>query len=130
MIDPLYLWVIRNMMVRLEEVEQEDFKCKEMVLRGVDANHQIISEVITEHKKETKELQEQVLLLCKEIASLQAQIHNISNQNCEYEVRFKRISDAASFRILETESSFVDGKPLPWKFDDKEEGGGSSKDYA
>jgi hypothetical protein len=28
------------------------------------------------------------------------------------------MSDAASFRILETKSSFLDGESLPWKFDD------------
>ena len=96
-----------DMKARLEEVEQEVFKCKEMVLRGVDANYRIISELIAEHEKETKGLQEKVLL-CKETASLQAQIYVISNQNCEYAARFKRISDAVSFRILEAESSFVD----------------------
>ena len=63
----------------LEEVEQEVFKCKEMVLWGVDVNYQIISKLIAEHEKETKELQEQVLLLCKETTSLQAQIYDISN---------------------------------------------------
>jgi hypothetical protein len=42
----------------------------------------------------------------------------VQNQNCEYEARFKQISSAASFRIMETKSSFVDGEPLPWKFDD------------
>jgi hypothetical protein len=28
------------------------------------------------------------------------------------------MSDAASFRILETKTSFLDGEPLPWKPDD------------
>jgi hypothetical protein len=42
----------------------------------------------------------------------------MQNQNCEYEARFKQISAAASFRILETKSSFLDGESLPWKFDD------------
>jgi hypothetical protein len=28
------------------------------------------------------------------------------------------MSDAASFRILETKTSFLDGGPLPWKYDD------------
>jgi hypothetical protein len=28
------------------------------------------------------------------------------------------MSAAASFRILETKTSFLDGDPLPWKFDD------------
>jgi hypothetical protein len=49
---------------------------------------------------------------------LQAQLYDVQNQNCEYEARFKQISFAASFRIMKTKSSFVDGEPLPWKFDD------------
>ena len=61
---------------------------------------------------------------------LQAQIYDLQNQNCEYETRFKRMSLAASFRTLETEMSFVDGNPVPWKMDDKAEGSGSSKDQA
>jgi hypothetical protein len=28
------------------------------------------------------------------------------------------MSAAASFRILETKTSFLDGEPLPWKTDD------------
>jgi hypothetical protein len=31
------------------------------------------------------------------------------------------MSDAASFRILETKTSFLDGKPLPWKSDDEKD---------
>jgi hypothetical protein len=50
--------------------------------------------------------------------TLQAQLYDLQNQNCEYEARFKQMSDAASFRILETKSSFLDGEPLPWKSDD------------
>ena len=46
---------------------------------------------------------------------LQAQLYDVQNQNCEYEIRFKCISYAASFRMLETKSSFVDGESLPWK---------------
>jgi hypothetical protein len=42
----------------------------------------------------------------------------LQNQNYEYEARFKKMSVAASFRILETKSSFLDGEPLPWKSDD------------
>jgi hypothetical protein len=49
---------------------------------------------------------------------LQAQLYDLQNQNCEYEARFKQMSVAASFRILETKSSFLDGEPLPWKSDD------------
>jgi hypothetical protein len=42
----------------------------------------------------------------------------LQNQNYEYEARFKQMSAAASFRVLETKTSFLDGEPLPWKSDD------------
>ena len=60
-----------------------------------------------------------ILSLHETTNKLQAQLYDVQNQNCEYETRFKRISSAASFRILETKSSFLDGEPLPWKIDDK-----------
>ena len=102
-----------------------------MVERGVEVNHRVISDLIEDHRKETRLLWERINLLSKEIAHLQAQIYYLQNQNCEYEFRFKRVSFAASFRTLETSSSFVDGKPLPWKFDDEEEEEeGSSKNQA
>ncbi|KAE8788535.1 40S ribosomal protein S5-1 [Hordeum vulgare] len=40
---------------RLEEVEQEVFKYKLMIERGVEANCDIIAELKTEHEEETKE---------------------------------------------------------------------------
>ena len=111
---------------RLEEVEQEVFKYKKMIERGVSANHRIIAEIITLHKEETEELREKISLVGNETAYLQAPIYNLQNQICEYELRFKRISSAASCRTVETESYFVDGKRLSWKFNDKEEGRGTS----
>ena len=86
---------------RLEEVEKDVFMCKGMVLRGLDANHRMISELIAEHKKETEELRDDILYLYREISQLQAQIYDLHNHNCEYEIRFKRISSAASFRMLD-----------------------------
>ena len=103
--------------------------CKELVLRGLEANHGMISEFIAEHKKETKELIDDILSLYKEISQLQTQIYDLHNHNCEYEVRFKRISSAASFRMIETEMSLIDGKPVPWKTnEDVEEVGSSPKE--
>ena len=107
------------MKTRIEEVEQEVFEYKKMIERGVSVNHRIIAELTDLHKQETEELREKIFLLENETANLQAQIYDLHNQMCEYELRFKRISSAASFRSEETCSSFVDGKPLPWKFGDK-----------
>src|SRR3954465_2832812 len=47
--------------------------------------------------------------------ALQAQIQDLQNQNCEYELKFSRMGLAAECRILETKMSFETGEPLPWK---------------
>ncbi|KAK1626852.1 hypothetical protein QYE76_001167 [Lolium multiflorum] len=78
----------------------------------------IVSELIAEHEKETAKLWSDILSLHDTTNKLQAQLYDVHNQNCEYENRFKYISRAASFRIPETKMSFLDGEPLPWKFDE------------
>jgi hypothetical protein len=84
----------------------------------VDIIHKISVELIAEHKKETAKLWDDILSLHETTNKLQAQLYGVQNQNYEYETRFKHISAAASFRIMETKSSFVDEEPLPWKSDD------------
>ena len=106
---------------RMEELEQEIFSYKKMAEREVDIIHSITAELIAEHKKETTKLWDDIFSLHETTNKLQAQLYDVQNQNCEYEIRFKCISSAASFRILETKSSFVDGEPLPWKSDDEED---------
>jgi uncharacterized coiled-coil DUF342 family protein len=107
-----------NLEARMEELEQEVFRYKKMAEHEVDIIHRINQELITKNKKETVELWDDILSLHETTNKLQAQIYNLQNQNCEYEARFKQMSAAASFRILETKSSFLDGEPLPWKSDD------------
>ena len=105
---------------RMEALEQEVFRYKKMAEREVDVIHKISSELITKHEGEVAELREEIFSLRQTTNQLQAQLYDIQNQNCEYEARFDRISYAASFRIAETRTSFLDGEPLPWKFyDDK-----------
>ena len=98
---------------RMESLEQEVFRYKKMAEREVDIIHKICSELITGNQEEIAELKDEVLSLRQTTNELQAQLYDVQNQNCEYEVRFKRISAAASFRMLETTMSFVDGEPLP-----------------
>ena len=100
---------------RLEEVEQEVFKYKKMIERGVEANIDIIAELKVQHEKEMKEVWNALSAMETKVFELQGQIYDLHNQNCEYELRFLRMSAAASCRILETEESCVDGGPLPWK---------------
>jgi hypothetical protein len=102
----------------MEALEQEVFKYKKMAEREVDIIYRINQDLIAKHKKETVALWNDILSLHETTNKLQAQIYDLQNQNCEYEARFKQMSAAASFRILETKSSFLDGEPLPWKFDD------------
>jgi hypothetical protein len=103
---------------RMEELEQEVFRYKKMAEREVDIIYRINQELFAKHKKETAELWDDILSLHETTNKLQVELYDLQNQNCEYEARFKQISAAASFRILETKSSFLDGEPLPWKFDD------------
>jgi uncharacterized coiled-coil DUF342 family protein len=103
---------------RMEALEQEFFKYKKMAESEVDIIHRINQELIAKHKKETAELWDDILSLHETTKKLQAQLYDLQNQNYEYEARFKQMSAASSFRILETKSSFLDGEPLPWKYDD------------
>jgi chromosome segregation ATPase len=102
---------------RMEALEQEVFKYKKMAEREVDIIHMINQELIAKHK-ETAELWDDILSLRETTNKLQAQLYDLQNQNYEYEARFKQMSAATSFRILDTKTSFLDGEPLPWKSDD------------
>jgi len=104
---------------RLAAVEKDIFKCKGMVERGLSANHSMITDFIRERKKDNKEIVEMIFKLHDRLQDQQAQIFDLQNQNCEYESRFKRMSLAATFSILETNSSFLNGDPMPWKTENK-----------
>src|ERR1041385_4276050 len=100
---------------RLEELQQEVFKYKKMIERGVEANIDIIAELKAQHEREMKELWSSMAALETKVFELQGQIYDLHNQNCEYELRFLCMSAAANCRILEMWESCVDGGPLPWK---------------
>jgi hypothetical protein len=98
---------------RLETVEQEIFKCQEMVERELSANHSMITEFTRDHKVDGQSMGDIIFKLNERIDYLQGQIYDLQNQNFEYEVRFKGMSLTASFRTPETRSSFYDGEPMP-----------------
>ncbi|KAE8782185.1 hypothetical protein D1007_44472 [Hordeum vulgare] len=100
---------------RLEEVEQEVFKYKLMIERGVEANYDIIVELKRENEEEMKEVRSNISALETKVFELQGHIYDLQNQNCEYELKSLRIGLSAEIRILETEESCVEGGPLPWK---------------
>jgi hypothetical protein len=105
----------------MEALEQKVFKYKKMAECEVDIIHRINQELVAKYKKETTELWRDILSLQQTTSQLQAQLYDVQNQNCEYEARFQRMSAAASFRILETKTFFLDGGPLPWKYDNDED---------
>ena len=97
---------------RLEAMEQQVFKCQEMVEHGLDANHIMITEFTKNTKLDARNIGETIFKLHEKIEHLQAQIYDLQNQNCEYEYRIKRMILAADLRIPETRSSFYDGEPM------------------
>src|ERR1044071_9339103 len=105
---------------RLKEMEHEVFKFKKMVECGVEANFDIMNETEASHKKEMKEMWSSLAALEEKVYGLQAQIYDLQNQNCEYELKFLRIGLGAECKILETGMSFETGEPLPWKHFAKE----------
>ncbi|KAE8819360.1 hypothetical protein D1007_02862 [Hordeum vulgare] len=100
---------------RMEEVEQDVFKYKLMIDRGVKANFDIIAELKKQHEKERKEVRSIISALETKVFELQGHIYNLQNHNCEYELKFLRMGLSAKSRILETKESCVEGGPLPWK---------------
>ena len=100
---------------RLKEVEHEVFNYKKMVERGVEDNFDMMNELKAFHKKETKEMWSSLTALEDKVFELQAQIYDLQNHNCEYEIKFLRMGLGYECRILETEMSFETGETLPWK---------------
>ena len=100
---------------RLKEMEHEVIKYKKMVEHSVEDNFDMMNELKTFHKKETKEMLSSLAVLEEKLYGMQAQIYDLQNQNCEYELKFSRMGLATECRILETQMSFKTGEPLPWK---------------
>ena len=57
---------------RLEALEQEVFKCQEMVERGIDSNHIMSTEFTNNHKLDVKDIGEAIFKLHEKIEHLQA----------------------------------------------------------
>ncbi|KAE8794137.1 hypothetical protein D1007_31198 [Hordeum vulgare] len=100
---------------RMEEVEQDVFKYKLMIERGVEANFDIIAEMKKQHEDEMKDVRSSISALETKVFEFQGHIYDLQNQRCEYELKFLRMGLSAESRILETEESCVEGGPLPWK---------------
>ena len=64
---------------RLKEMEQEVFKYKKMVERGVEANFNIINELKSLYSEELKEMWSRLTALKEKREELQAQIYDLQN---------------------------------------------------
>ncbi|KAE8799774.1 DNA-directed RNA polymerase II subunit RPB1 [Hordeum vulgare] len=86
----------RSVEARLEEMEQQLFKCQGMVERGLNANHMMITEFTNKHKIDAKDIGEHLFKLYDRIDHLQAQIYDLQNQNCEVQhaSQVKKAADA------------------------------------
>ncbi|KAE8803758.1 40S ribosomal protein S5-1 [Hordeum vulgare] len=73
----------RSLEARLEAMEQQGFKCQEMVERGLNANHMMITEFTNKHKIDAKDIGEHLFKLYDRIDRLQARIYDVQNQNYE-----------------------------------------------
>ena len=84
---------------RLKEMEHEVFKYKKMVQRSVEDNFDMMNELKALHKKEMKEMLSSLAALEDKIYEIQAQIYDLQNQNCEYELKFSRIGLCDALKI-------------------------------
>ncbi|KAE8768894.1 40S ribosomal protein S5-1 [Hordeum vulgare] len=74
---------------RLDAMEQQVFKCQGMVERALNANHIMITEFTNKHKIDANDIGKHLSTLYDRIDHLQTQIHDLQNENYEYEYRFK-----------------------------------------
>ncbi|KAE8784284.1 40s ribosomal protein s5-1 [Hordeum vulgare] len=70
------------METRLEEMEQQVFKCQGMVERGLNANHMMITEFTNKHKMDANDIGKHLSRLYDRVDQLQGQIYDLHNQNC------------------------------------------------
>ncbi|KAE8775461.1 40s ribosomal protein s5-1 [Hordeum vulgare] len=70
------------METRLEEMEQQVFKCQGMVERGLNTNHLMITEFTSSHKMDAIDIGKHLSRLYDMVDQLQGQIYDLQNQNC------------------------------------------------
>ncbi|KAE8795889.1 40S ribosomal protein S5-1 [Hordeum vulgare] len=86
----------------LEAMEQEVFRCKGMVERGLNANHLMIPDYTRHLKVDGKSMKDIVFSLNEQINFLHSQIHDLQSQVFGYEARFKV---SGCLNILEEEDN-------------------------
>ncbi|KAE8788177.1 40S ribosomal protein S5-1 [Hordeum vulgare] len=68
---------------RLEAMEQQVFKCQEMVEHGLNTNYMMIKEFTRKHMIDANDIGKHLSRLYDRIDQLQAQIYDLQNQNFE-----------------------------------------------
>ncbi|KAE8776331.1 40s ribosomal protein s5-1 [Hordeum vulgare] len=71
------------METRLEAMEQQVFKCQEMVGGGLNVNHMTITEFTSKHRIDANDIGKHLSRLYDRIDQLQRQIYDLRNQNCK-----------------------------------------------
>ncbi|KAE8775481.1 40S ribosomal protein S5-1 [Hordeum vulgare] len=85
----------RSVETRLEAMEQQVFKCQGMVVRGLNANHVMITEFTSKHMIDANDIGKHLSRLYDRIDQLHAQIYDLQNQNLvETTVSFKDFREA------------------------------------
>ncbi|KAE8815040.1 40S ribosomal protein S5-1 [Hordeum vulgare] len=90
----------RSVEARLEAMEQEVFRCKGMVERGLNANHLMIADYTRDLKVDGKSMKYTVFSLNEQISFLHSQIHDLQSQVVEYEARFKEMHIFDEWRLV------------------------------
>ncbi|KAE8768957.1 40S ribosomal protein S5-1 [Hordeum vulgare] len=70
-----------NVEMGLEAMEQQVFKCQGMVERGLNANHMMIMEFTSNHKKDAIDIGKHLSRVYDRVDQLQGQIYDLQNQN-------------------------------------------------
>ncbi|KAE8773132.1 40s ribosomal protein s5-1 [Hordeum vulgare] len=71
----------RSMETRVEAMEQQVFKCQGMVVRGLNANHMMITEFTNKHRIDANDIGKHLSRLYDRIDQLRAQIFEDSKDS-------------------------------------------------
>ncbi|KAE8781204.1 40S ribosomal protein S5-1 [Hordeum vulgare] len=81
-------------------MEQEVFRCKGMMERGLNANYLMIADYTRDLKVDGMSMKDIVFSLNEQINFLHSQINDLQSQVFEYEARFKAHPDSYSGPVL------------------------------
>ncbi|KAE8770922.1 40S ribosomal protein S5-1 [Hordeum vulgare] len=101
---------IGSVEARLYAMEQEVFRCKRMVERGLNANHLMIADYTRDLKVDGKSMKDIVFSLNEQINFLHSQIHDLQSQVFEYEARNLKIDQTLKSFDVHLTCLHIEGK--------------------